>query len=922
MILKFKSKRLKKNNNILQKLLISYFIITFSIISLFTIFFFSSYAFKVKTGQVLEYFSKAGRIEYLNIFEIVFRGIQSKFIRFDKIELDIDFNEIVKIEKDRALALKRGTLGINDNLTMVDGILKHNGKELNAKIRLKGGRKMHWEEKKTSSYNFYLEDDQYLMGMSTFTIHKPGARNYIHEWIFHEMMGDFGLIKLNYHFFHLYINGESHGLYALEEKLSKEIIERNQRRNGPIFTSVNFINSPDEIAALKIYKEKYWSRPENIELAQIATNKLSNFLKGERELEDTFNLEKLAAWLAVMDATYTLHGLPFNSKLYYNPVDGLFEPIPRDGHRTLPNYHKINKNYYRGLIIDSLNQPESVAEHGVNVQITEGRWSWIDKFFNKNGELNKDFYNKYLSYLNKISKEDYYKNFLKKRKEQIYKINSNIYGDISFYSTTRNYGSGIYYFNKKDLKNRFEYIQNRLQTIDKSFFVRLIEKNKLEVRVQYPFYNDPLRRTKLTNITLDSILCLNNKKLNINKQLNLGLYTFIDLSEKVFNEHNCKQVLFKDHISNSNQITDIDELNNYLNFKSDLSYKNTLFLKYFDIKKNLLTLKNKQQIISENIYIPKGFLVEVFPNETIILKNNSFIFSDSPWNVDGRMGQISIRGEKENFGGGLIINNVKKRSKFINVKFSYLTGYKRDYFDKETKKRYSSKTSYFPDTNQFKERLYEKEIFNNSNEFLIMGSINFHNTSVDIKKVLFENISSEDALNIINSEFSINEIKFKNNKSDSIDFDFSNGSLENAEFYNIGNDAIDFSGSKASIKDINFYEVNDKLISVGENSDVNISNIYANKSYVGIASKDGSVVKANKIKMENINFPFLSFNKKFEYDIANLFIENIDIKNYTRKWLIDKNSKIFFENSSVGKIFEKIIPLVYRKDIDLIDKSS
>ena len=91
---------------------------------------------------------------------------------------------------------------------------------------------------------------------------------------------------------------------------------------------------------------------------------------------------------------------------------------------------------------------------------------------------------------------------------------------------------------------------------------------------------------------------------------------------------------------------------------------------------------------------------------------------------------------------------------------------------------------------------------------------------------------------------------------------------------------------------------------------------------MGIASKDGSIVKANKIKMENVNFPFLSFNKKFEYEIANLFIENIDLKNYTKKWLKDENSKIFFENIPVGNIFKQIIPLVYRKDIDLVDKTS
>ena len=100
--------------------------------------------------------------------------------------------------------------------------------------------------------------------------------------------------------------------------------------------------------------------------------------------------------------------------------------------------------------------------------------------FNKDGELNKNFYNKYLFYLNKISKKNYYEDFLKKEKNQIYKINSNIYGDISFYSTSRNYGSGIYYFSENDLKERFRYIQNRLQTIDKHFFVSLREKISLK----------------------------------------------------------------------------------------------------------------------------------------------------------------------------------------------------------------------------------------------------------------------------------------------------------------------------------------------------------------------------------------------------------------------------------------------------------
>ena len=60
------------------------------------------------------------------------------------------------------------------------------------------------------------------MGMNRFAIQKPGTRNYIHEWIFHEMVGELGLIKSNYLFFDLFVNGENQGLYALEEKMGKE----------------------------------------------------------------------------------------------------------------------------------------------------------------------------------------------------------------------------------------------------------------------------------------------------------------------------------------------------------------------------------------------------------------------------------------------------------------------------------------------------------------------------------------------------------------------------------------------------------------------------------------------------------------------------------------------------------------------------
>ena len=106
-----------------------------------------------------------------------------------------------------------------------------------------------------------------------------------------------------------------------------------------------------------MYNNKYWNEPENIDLAKTARKKIIEFYNGKRSAGKTFDLEKMAAFFAVLDATYTMHALPYSSKLHYNPSSGLFEPIPRDGHRMLPNYHKFNANYYKKLyLIQFINQ--------------------------------------------------------------------------------------------------------------------------------------------------------------------------------------------------------------------------------------------------------------------------------------------------------------------------------------------------------------------------------------------------------------------------------------------------------------------------------------------------------------------------------------------------------------------------------------
>ena len=144
--------------------------------------------------------ANAGRIEYIYLFDIGINALKSNFLKIERIDMNLGFKNIIEIESQRNLAIKNESLGLKDNLKLVNAEFVYKNKKYKGQIRLKGDRKMHFEKKKHSSYNVYLDDGNFIMGMNRFAIQKPGTRNYIHEWIFHEMIGDLGLIKSNYIF--------------------------------------------------------------------------------------------------------------------------------------------------------------------------------------------------------------------------------------------------------------------------------------------------------------------------------------------------------------------------------------------------------------------------------------------------------------------------------------------------------------------------------------------------------------------------------------------------------------------------------------------------------------------------------------------------------------------------------------------------
>ena len=213
----------KKNSFFFYKFLLTYFIVSLLVVTIFFSFIFTSTAFKKKTSYYLDLVSQAGRIEYIYIFNIGFKIIKSFFSNLDYINIEIQFDDVLKLEEHRELSIKRKSLGDSDLIPEVNSRVIYNNKRADSSIRLKGERMIHFQDKKNSSYRVKLDKDNYIFGVKKFSLQKPRVRNYIHEWIYYEMIGDFDLIKPIYNFINLEINGSNQGLYVFEEGFRKRI---------------------------------------------------------------------------------------------------------------------------------------------------------------------------------------------------------------------------------------------------------------------------------------------------------------------------------------------------------------------------------------------------------------------------------------------------------------------------------------------------------------------------------------------------------------------------------------------------------------------------------------------------------------------------------------------------------------------------
>ncbi len=165
------------------------------------------------------------------------------------------------------------------------------------------------------------------------------------------------------------------------------------------------------------------------------------------------------------------------------------------------------------------------------------------------------------------------------------------------------------------------------------------------------------------------------------------------------------------------------------------------------------------------------------------------------------------------------------------------------------------------------------------NDFGLTGCLSFINIKFENVKIKGSKGACEDTINLINSIGEIKEIEITEAFSDALDLDFSKIHINNIFINNSKNDCADFSFGNYTINEFNLSNCGDKALSVGERSVLTTNKINIKNSKIGIASKDGSVVKVVRNNSQNLEVCLAAYSKKQEFfggfiEVKNFFCEN------------------------------------------------
>lgn len=787
----------------------------------------------------------------------------------DKLTITVRSKNFKKIRDKRAAALTTGILTTSDD-DFVKATISADGKEnINATVRLKGDWTDHLEHPAKWSYRIVPSGEETLFGMRKFSVQHPKSRNYLWEWLFNKVVKDNDLVGLRYDFLNVDLEIADRdsvipmGIMALEESFDKILIENNRRREGLI---LGFDESRMWQERKKV-KEMSLDFPDDVTLpkAQDLPVKVYNENKtlSSPSLAQQFKIAKNLI-VGLRDQKLSLsEAFDIDKLTLYIALSNLF-----GGHHGL---HIENVRIYYNPVTNKL-EPVSFDSNS-GIKLRELREYPV-------GIHDAAFREKLVEKYRLVSSQEFIDNFIRRYADSLNELSLNLSGEFNEAA-----------LDISILEHNANLIKKKIDPAD-IIHATLVGYDNSQMEIE-------IKNLSEFPVVAEDLVLANKKSLNENRKaptINPGDTVRLKFKlKKSFNNafvskknkeggfrypKDLTKIKLSHHILGSaenkyNPIQAFDSKFDEAGFTGMQLVPNFGAFDFIAADETAsLTFRSGNHTLNETLFIPSGYQITVEAGFRLNLRNGASVISHSPLHTMGTQRDPVEFYSDDSSAGGLFITAPGRTSILSHTTFSNLSVPKLQLW-------------------------------------ALSGSVNFNETTVELSNCVFENNRSEDALNLIRSDFMMDSIQFRNTYSDAFDGDFVTGKITNSVFENAGNDGIDVSGSDIEVRNITIINPSDKGMSAGEGSTIKGNTVEIMEGEIGLVSKDNSRITLSGISIRNTRLAISCFQKKSEYGPGLIDLEGVDFSGNEVSYLIEPASDLIIDNKIILEKTEGVIEKMY-----------
>jgi hypothetical protein len=782
--------------------------------------------------------------------------------------IDVAFEDYQRILDKRTEALRLGVLLASDE-DFVPARLRYGEEgEVSAEIRLKGDWTDHLRGDKWS-FRIHVRNGDQVAGMRRFSIQAPETRQWLDEWAFHQNLLKEGILTTRYTFVNVIFNGESKGIYALEESFSKELLESQGRREGVIIrfdedlvwrnrakftenidmyleadTMGYFLVTDMSTAEISAFRQKHIEADPSLSAqAETAFGLLRAFQTEQRPASEIFEAELMGrfyALSALWDAGHT--NIWHNIRFYYNPITGLLEPIAFDAMPFDPESpFSVNRIFGDAPIrkafaqeLDRISQPEYLVE-------LEGELG--DEFEDFQRVLGWEYSRKNLMPpWNRLrNRQKILQNQLRPAQAvrgTFQQISENHNGrnephlQVALMNLMTLPVEVIHFqIGDKLIAPQPDWVtpETRTHLMSTQPVVTLLPISTFEpVRFIVPFKeaNQGGQGTELIPLQVSAIV----RVAGLSQQYTISL-----------NEETVSEPLL------TGPIPDIPDLAEVLRQHPFLSISND---------ERTLIVQPGDWTVDGDLILPQEVGLIIPPDTALRFQEEAVLLSTAPVIIMGKEDAPVLLTAQHEGWAGIVVLKASEKSVWKHVLIEKTQGVARG-------------------------------------GWILTGGITFFESPVTLDHVQIFHSQAEDAVNIIHGTYLFRYAEFAYSVSDAFDGDFSIGEIIHSSFHDIGGDAVDVSGSNLKVSSTSLVNIGDKALSAGEQSVVEAKKLRIQEVGLGVASKDLSNVSLEQVTISDaVHVGLAAYIKKPEYGPATIDATNLSIQNTETEAMVQTNSTI------------------------------